>query len=417
MSKREQPPRSTLEAGLDGLTLKDVSLDTAAVTARLHFTGTRTEPLVPAICHSSTYILEKVEDFLGALTDGGFVYSRLSNQTGESAECAINALEQGAGSLVFSSGMGAVSAILFGFLKTGDHVICQNPVYSGTMSLLKQMQASFNIEVTWVKAGTSVEEYKRNLKGNTKMLIGETPCNPELSILDLAAFGALGRSLENVVTVVDCTFASPYLQQALKHGIDISMHSCTKYMGGHSDMIAGCVTTRTVEQWRLLKKMQGSIGACLSPHDASLLLRGLKTLPLRMRKHSENALRLAEFLEAHPKVLRVSYPGLASHPGHAVAQQQMTAFGGMIMADVAGGVAGGKMFVESLKLGKLAVSLGGVETIVEHVYTMSHGPYLLSAEEIKEAGVTPGMVRISVGIEDCEDLLKDFAQALDKVQV
>ncbi|KAK7498146.1 hypothetical protein BaRGS_00010734, partial [Batillaria attramentaria] len=299
--KRESPARSTLDAKLQDLGLNDVTPDTAAVSARLHFTGTPTQPIVPPIFHSSTYILDKVEDFLGCLKDGGSIYSRLSNTTTEAAEAAINALEQGAGSLVYSSGMGAVSAIFFAFLKTGDHVVCQNPVYSGTMDLLKQFSKKYNIEVTWVKAGCPAEDYKKNVKANTKLLIGETPCNPEMSILDLKAFGELSKSLDNVLTMVDGTFASPYLQNILSYGIDLAMHSCTKYMGGHSDLIAGCITTRTLDQWKLLKKAQGSVGACLSPHDASLLLRGLKTLPLRMKKHSENALKIAEFLEKHPK--------------------------------------------------------------------------------------------------------------------
>ncbi|XP_025076179.1 uncharacterized protein LOC112553282 [Pomacea canaliculata] len=417
MSKRKTPAQSTLEEKVHGLSLQDVSLDTAAVSARLHFQGTVTYPLVPPVYHSSTYVLDKVEDFLGALQDGGAVYSRLSNFTNDSVECAINALEQGAGSLVFSSGMGAISAIFFAFLKAGDHVVCQNPVYSGTMDLLKMFASNFNVEVSWVKAGCSVDEYRKLVRKNTRMLFGETPCNPEMSILDLKEFGELGRSLDNVLTVVDGTFASPYLQQILKFGIDISVHSCTKYMGGHSDLIAGCLTTRTMDQWRLLKKLQTSMGACLSPHDGSLLLRGLKTLPLRMKKHSENAQKVAEFLENHPKVLRVRYPGLVSHPGHEVAKRQMTAFGGMIMADVAGGVAGGKAFAENLRVAKLAVSLGGVETILEHAYSMSHGPYLLSEEEIKEAGITLGMLRISIGIEDAQDIINDFEQALARIQV
>ncbi|KAL8613880.1 hypothetical protein ACOMHN_032870 [Nucella lapillus] len=409
--------RSTFEVGVSGLSLNDVSKDTAAVSARLHVRGTPTHPVVPPITHSSTYRLDKVDDFLEALQDGGTVYSRIANLTTESAECVINAMERGAGTLTFSSGMSAISAIFIGFLRAGDHVVCQNPAYSGTMDLLKYMRDNFNISVSWVEAGAGVEQYRQCLRPNTRLLIGETPCNPAMSILDIEAFGQLGQSVEGLLTMVDGTFASPYLQTPIKYGIDLSVHSCTKFLGGHSDLLAGCVTTRTLEQWSRLKKMQGSVGACLSPHDASLLLRGMRTLPLRMKKHSDNAMKVAQYLQNHPKVLRVAYPGLPAHPGHEVAKRQMTLFGGLIMAEIAGGVTGGKVFVENLRVGLLAVSLGSVETLVEQPYTMTHGPYLMSEEETREAGITPGMVRISVGLEDADDLIKDFERVLEKIEV
>ncbi|XP_041377156.1 L-methionine gamma-lyase-like [Gigantopelta aegis] len=409
------PAKSDLAKGLHGLSLDDVSMDTRTVSVRYHYEGTPSEPLTPPIYHSSTYKLGHVEDFITVMKEGGSVYSRLSNLTTESAECQINLLEEGAGSIVFASGMAAVSTFLFAFLKTGDHVVCCLPVYSGTQTLLRDV-GKFGIEVSWVPAGCSMDEYKKAVKPNTKLLYGETPANPEMSILDLEEFGKLGQSLEGVFTIVDATFASPYLQQPMKYGIDFSLHSCTKYMGGHSDLIGGCITTRTVDQWKKLKKWQTSVGSMLSPHDASLLIRGVKTLPIRMRRHSENAQKVAHHLDQHPKVLRVMYPGLPSHPQHEVARKQMSrGFGGMLMVDVAGGEAGGKIVCESLRIVQLAVSLGGTESIIEHAITMSHGRYLLSEEEIRQNRITPGMLRVSIGLEDPDDLIRDFDQALAKI--
>ncbi|XP_071085507.1 L-methionine gamma-lyase-like [Haliotis cracherodii] len=417
MANKRPPARSDLDKGLNGLHLNDVALDTRALRARFTYEGTATEPLVPPIYHSSTYKLKSVDDFLKVMQEGGSVYSRLANTTTESTECAINALEGGAGSLVFASGMAAVSTVFLALLDMGDHVVMNVPVYSGSQTLLKELVRKFGLEVTWVPAGCSIEEFRRSVKANTKMIYGESPCNPDMSVLDFEEFGKLGSSLDGVISVVDATFGSCYLQQPIKHGIDISLHSCTKYMGGHSDLIAGCVTTKTVDLWKRIKKWQTSLGCMLSPHDSSLLLRGLKTLPIRMKKHSENAMAVAKYLEGHPKVNRVMYPGLPSHPGHEVARKQMAAFGGMIMADVKGGVEGGRTVAESLRIVTLAVSLGGVESILEHPITMSHGPYLLTPAEIEENRVTPGQLRISIGIEDPEDLIADFKQALDKVDV
>ncbi|XP_046553588.1 L-methionine gamma-lyase-like [Haliotis rubra] len=417
MAEKRPPARSDLEKGVNGLHLNDVALDTRALRPRFHYDGTVTEPLVPPIYHSSTYKLKSVDDFLKVMHEGGSVYSRLSNITTESTESAINALEGGAGSLVFASGMAAISTVFLALLQKGDHIVMNVPVYSGSQVLLKRLVRKFGLGVSWVPAGCSVDEYRRNIKPNTKIIYGESPCNPDMSILDFEEFGKLSSSLDGVISVVDSTFGSCYLQQPNKHGIDISLHSCTKYMGGHSDLIAGSVTTRTVDLWERLKTWQTSLGCMLSPHDSSLLLRGLKTLPIRMKKHSENAMAVAKYLEGHPKVNRVMYPGLPSHPGHEVAKKQMTSFGGMIMADIKGGVAGGRAVAESLRIVTLAVSLGGVESILEHPITMTHGSYLLTPEEIAENRITPGQLRISIGIEDADDLIADFKQALDKVVV
>ncbi|XP_046569518.1 L-methionine gamma-lyase-like [Haliotis rubra] len=297
--KKRPPARSDLEKGVNGLHLNDVALDTRALRPRFHYDGTVTEPLVPPIYHSSTYKLKSVDDFLKVMHEGGSVYSRLSNITTESTESAINALEGGAGSLVFASGMAAISTVFLALLQKGDHIVMNVPVYSGSQVLLKRLVSKFGLEVSWVPAGCSVDEYRRNIKPNTKIIYGESPCNPDMSILDFEEFGKLSSSLDGVISVVDSTFGSCYLQQPNKYGIDISLHSCTKYMGGHSDLIAGSVTTRTVDLWENSRRGKRALA---SPHDSSLLLRGLKTLPIRMKKHSENAMAVAKYLEGHPKV-------------------------------------------------------------------------------------------------------------------
>ncbi|KAK3778070.1 hypothetical protein RRG08_044686 [Elysia crispata] len=416
LSIRETPAKSDYDQGLRGLTLDDVTPNSALVSCQHAFTGTRTTPIVTPIYHSVTYIMDKLEDAMSCFVDGGAIYSRISNPTCEATECAINALERGAGSLTFASGMAAVSSVFLGFLKTGDHVVYQMPCYPGTATALKHMAAHYQVELTYVTE-VATEEFEKALRPNTKLVWLETPCNPNVLVVDIKAIIDLVKP-RGILVGVDSTFASPYHQQPIKLGADFAMHSCSKYIGGHLDLIAGCVTTSTMEQWRVLKHMQSSFGNMLSPHDASLVLRGLRTLPLRMKKHSENALQLARFLDEHPKVERVHYPGLESHPQHEVAKKQMMGgFSAMIMAEIKGGSKGGATVAEGVRIFKLAVSLGGAQSILEHPYTMTHGRYLLSDAETKLSGVTPGMLRISVGIEDVEDLIADFKQALDKVDL
>ncbi|XP_070576155.1 L-methionine gamma-lyase-like [Ptychodera flava] len=236
-----------------------------------------------------------------------------------------------------------------------------------------------------------------------------------MAITDLENFGRLGNSLPGVVTMVDSTFASPYLQLPLKHGVDVSIHSCTKYLGGHSDVLAGFVSTRRLDLLEKLSTYQKSMGSVLSPFDAYLLLRGVRTLHVRMDRHSSNALKIAQYLERHPKVSKVNYPGLPSHPHHKTAKKQMKQFGGMMSFELKGGLKAGKTFVESLKLPHLAVSLGGVESLIEHPASMTHGEALLGAKAFKKSGIPEGLVRFSVGIEHVEDLLRDIEQALHRI--
>ena len=336
------PAKSQLD-GLPEDMASKLSMDTKATSTRFVHPGT--EPLVPPITHSSTYLMSSVDEYLRILKESGYIYGRLGTPNSDAAECAINALEEGAGTLVFGSGMAAISAALICFLKAGDHVVCQSPCYSATFDMLDKILAKYGVETSWVPAGCSVEEYENKIKDNTKLLYGETPCNPMLAILDLQKFGALGTA-KGILTIVDGTFASPFLQQSLKLGIDISMHSCTKYLGGHSDLTAGCLTFKKVEHWKMMKRYQSTLGMQLSPHDASLLLRGIKTIHVRMPRHCSNAMKVAQFLEKHPKVKDIRYPGLQSHPQHTLAKSQMKDYSGMIAVEVKGGVDGGKAFVE-----------------------------------------------------------------------
>ncbi|XP_061163568.1 L-methionine gamma-lyase-like [Saccostrea echinata] len=416
MSTKWFPPQSNFERGVDGLRIDDVTADTVATSSRYAFTsGPETEPLVPPIFHASTYKLRSVDDYLKVLEEGGYIYSRFSNFNRDSVQAAINDIEGGKGTLVFCTGMAAISTAFLSFLKSGDHIVANNPCYSGTYDMVTNILPRYGIEYTFVPTGCPVEEYRKHVKPNTRMLYGETPCNPSMAVLDLEEFGKLGRSLDNVLTIVDSTFASPYLQPVIKHGIDISMHSCTKYLGGHSDLVAGCLTFTSVDLWKTVLHFQTTMGTTLSPYDASLLLRGIKTLHLRMDKHSSNAQKVAEFLENHPKVERVMYPGLPSHPQHQIAKKQMKMFSGMIAAEIKGGVQGGKILVENVRLIQLAISLGGVESLIEHPATMTHGPMLMTSEDRLSGGITDGLVRISIGIEDADDLIKDLKQALDKI--
>ncbi|XP_078607862.1 L-methionine gamma-lyase-like [Branchiostoma floridae x Branchiostoma japonicum] len=391
----------------------DLHFDTLAVMARPPAVSTR--PIAPSIETTSTYVMDTVDEYVHKLENKGYIYSRHGGPTQDGAAYSINQLEGGYGTLVFSSGMAAVSTVLLSLLKGGDHVICQMPVYAGTMKFLQRAMLKFDVEVTWVKAG-SVEEFAKNIKDNTKLLWGESPANPLCTILDLEEFGRLGQTREGLITVVDSTFAGPYHQQPLRHGVDVSMNSCTKYLGGHCDLLAGALSTSREHLFETFYTWQQMLGNNLSPFDAFLLHRGTQSLHVRMDRHSSNAMHLANFLQKHPKVERVFYPGLPSHPQHEVAKRVMgNGYSGMMSFEVKGGEQAGKTFVESVRVIKLAVSLGGVESLVEHPATMTHGRYMISDLERDMGDITPGLIRFSVGIENVQDLENDLAQALDKI--
>ncbi|XP_048576624.1 cystathionine gamma-synthase isoform X2 [Nematostella vectensis] len=345
----------------------------------------------------------------------GYLYSRWNNPTVDAAAQTLNALEGGVGTLLFSSGMAAISTALLSLLKAGDHVVAPKIVYSGTLALLQTVLPRYGIEVTLV-TGDSMESYQEAVKPSTKVIYGETPCNPTMAVLDLEAFAQLGMSLgEGVATMVDSTFGSPFNQAPLRHGIDVSIHSCTKYLGGHSDLVAGSLSVSSTHLLKKFHEYQKFFGGCLSPFDGYLLLRGIKTLHVRMERHNSNALEIAKFLENHEKVSVVNYPGLPSNPGHLIAKKQMRGFSGMVSFEVKGGLQEAVKFAESLKLVKLAVSLGGTDSLVEVVSCMTHPDKYVTPEMKAEAGVSDSLIRISVGLEHVEDLKQDIAQALDQM--
>ncbi len=349
---------------------------------------------------TSTYVQEE----LGK--NKGYEYARVSNPTRTVLERQIAALEGGKEGFAFASGMAAIST-LFALLKAGDHVIVSRNVYGGTYRLGKLVLNNFNLDFEFVDT-TDLSNIKRTLRQNTRMVFIETPTNPTMEITDLTGAAKLCKD-RNVLSVVDNTFATPYLQNPLEHGIDVVVHSATKYLNGHSDMLGGLVVLSNAEIVDRLRFLQKSIGGILSPFEAWMCLRGIKTLAVRMDRHNRNAMEVASFLAKHRKVKKVNYPGLVSHPQHRLAKKQMRGFGGMISFDL-GSLEKAKNFLKRVKLCSLAESLGGVETLISHPATMTHAS--VPNEERNRIGVTDGLVRISVGIEDLEDIIADIKSAL-----
>ncbi len=336
----------------------------------------------------------------------GYVYSRVMNPTRTALEKNIAALEGGKHGLAFASGMAAVTAIMH-LLKKGDHVVMSHNVYGGTYRVSQFVLTDFGLLFDYVNT-TDLKLVRRAIKRSTRMLFIESPTNPTMEVSDLRGIVRIGRE-RKVLTVVDNTFATPYLQKPLKFGVDIIVHSATKYLNGHSDMLGGVIVVNDDRLNDRLRFIQKSVGGVLSPFDAWLCLRGTKTLALRMRKHIENAKEVADFLDRHPKVKKVHYPGLPSHPQHQLAKRQMEGFGGMISFDV-GDLKTAKKLLKNVRICALAESLGGVESLISHPATMTHAS--VPAAQRKRIGVTDGLVRISVGIEDVEDIIEDLRRAL-----
>lgn len=333
-------------------------------------------------------------------------YTRWGNPTTEVWEKVMADLEGGQRGLAFASGMAAVSTTLLGLLSPGDHVVAGSSLYTATTKVLSADLPGIGINVDFVDP-TDPEAFARAAGKTTRMFYIETPTNPTMLLTDLVAVCRTADEM-GIVTVVDNTFATPYNQKPLAIGADVVIHSATKYLCGHTDVIGGCVVTDAETAERLWHK-RTLLGGSLDPFAAWLLLRGIKTLALRMERHNRNALAVARALESHPGVSRVIYPGLSSHSQHELAARQMSGFGGMVAFEVAGGRAAGVRLVESTRLAILAVSLGGVETLIEHPASMSHAP--LTDEQLRRAGIPPGLIRLSVGIEDPDDLIADLQRA------
>ncbi len=356
---------------------------------------------ITPIYQTSTY----THDGLGK--HKGYDYSRADNPTRHTLEVALASLENGKHGLCFASGLAATSTVLF-MLKAGDEVVTGDDLYGGTVRLFDRVFSSFNIKFTYVD-GTNPKNFESAITAKTKLIWLETPTNPLLRLTDIKEVSKIARS-KKVIMAVDNTFASPYFQKPLDLGADLVVHSTTKYLGGHSDVVGGAIITSNDDLFQKLKFYQKSVGAVPGPFDSWLVLRGIKTLGVRMRKHEENAMKIAEFLEKHPKVKKVNYPGLKSHSQHELAKKQMSGFGGMISFEVNGGKDLVKKIVESTKLFALAESLGGVESLIGHPVTMTHAE--VPQEHKDKLGITESLIRISVGIEDSKDLIEDLKQAL-----
>jgi cystathionine gamma-synthase len=360
----------------------------------------QTGAVVTPIYQVSTY----KQDGVGGLR-GGYEYSRSANPTRAALEENLAALEGGSRGLAFASGLAAEDCLLRTALTPGDHVVIPNDAYGGTFRLFSKVAERWGVQ--WSVADTSdVQAVRDAVRPQTKLIWVETPSNPLLGITDIAALAGVARQA-GVRLVVDNTFASPYLQQPLALGADVVVHSTTKYMGGHSDVVGGALVTSDATLGEELAYHQNAMGAVAGPFDAWLVMRGIKTLAVRMDRHSGNAGRIAEMLAGHPKVTRVLYPGLASHPGHEVAAKQMRDFGGMVSFQVAGGEDAAVAVCDRAGLFTLGESLGGVESLIEHPGRMTHASAAGSALE-----VPADLVRISVGIESVDDLMEDLRQAL-----
>jgi len=338
---------------------------------------------------------------------GGYEYSRTGNPTRHALEKRLAALENAKYGLAFASGLAAEATLLISLLKKGDHIIAFDDLYGGTRRLFNQTLSSFGLKFTYLDV-RYLENVERAIKRNTRMIWLETPTNPLMKLCDVRAISKIARE-QNVITVVDNTFMSPYFQNPLDLGADIALHSTTKYLGGHSDVVGGAIMLSNEELYSKLKFNQNAIGAVPSPFDCFLVLRGIKTLALRMERHNYNALKIAEYLESHPRVEKVNYPGLKSHPQHELAKKQMTGFGGILSFQIKGNLKDVKNFVKKLKIIAIAESLGGVESLVDHPALMTHAS--LTKEEREKIGITDNLLRLSVGIEDVEDLIADLNQA------
>ncbi len=380
-----------------------MEFDTTAVRGKSKPDPT-TGAIIPPLYQTATYVLEEIG------RDKGFDYTRSSNPTRQELEKHLAAIEGGKHAIAFSSGMASADSCMK-LLRQGDHVVCCDDVYGGTARLFNNLMTNYGVEFTYVDS-QDASQVSGAIRPETKMVWIETPTNPLLKVTDLEAVGEIAEA-RDLLYVVDTTFATPVFLRPLEYGADIVLHSTTKYLSGHNQLIGGVVITNRQDLFESLKYIQKSVGAVPSPFDCWLTILGLKTLHLRMRRHWESAERIAGYLENHPKVSKVIYPGLESHPMHEVARAQMSGFSGMISFELVGGLEAGKKLMNSVELCLLAESLGAVETMITHPATMTHAE--VPREERLARGFEDGLVRLSVGIEDAGDLIADLEQAFEKV--
>jgi len=366
------------------------------------------------IFQSSTFEFESAEEgarcFLGE--SDGYIYTRLGNPTINALEKIVAELEGGFGGIGTSSGMGAINTVYMALLSKGDHMISSDAVYGPSRVIMEEHYSRYGVESTYVTT-SDISNIKKAIKPNSKVLFIETPANPTVEITDIKACAEIAKE-HGLILVVDNTFSSPYLQRPLELGADVVLHSMTKFINGHADIVGGMVVAKTKEMHKKLRSMMTALGCNLDPHQSYLVIRGLKTLAIRIDRAQQNAQKIAEYLEKHPKVEWVRYPGLPSHPQYELGKKQMDGPGALISFGLKGGFEAGKTMMNNVKISILAVSLGGVESLIEHPASMTHSK--VSKEDKQKAGITDGLVRYSAGIEDINDLLWDLEQALEKVK-
>ena len=372
--------------------------------------------LATPIYQTSTFIFDSADQggrrFAGE--EKGYMYTRLGNPTNTQVENKLALLENAEACVSAASGMGAITSCLWSILKAGDHVVAANTLYGCTFAYLSHGLTRYGVEVTFVDT-RDPENVRNAMKDNTKLVYLETPANPTLGISDIETISKIAHEKEDCMVVVDNTFCTPYLQRPLDLGADAVVHSATKYLNGHGDVIAGfvCGTKEFIEEVRLFG-VKDMTGASLSPFDAFLINRGMKTLEIRMDRHCENAQKVAEFLQTHPAVEKVYYPGLKDFPQYELAKKQMKLPGAMISFEIKGDLEDGKKIMDTVELCSLAVSLGDTETLIQHPASMTHSPY--TPEEREASGISDGLIRLSIGLETVEDIIADLKMALDSIK-
>lgn len=393
--------------------LKNKAFSTKAVHGGYH--KNEHGALATPIYQTSTFVFDSAEQggkrFAGE--EDGYIYTRLGNPTNTQVEEKLALLEGAEAAVSTASGIGAITSAIWPIVAKGDHIIAAKTLYGCTFAFLEHGISRFGVEVDFVDT-RDPENIRKAIKGNTKIIYLETPANPNMYLSDIKAICDIAHQEEECIVIVDNTYCTPYIQRPIELGADVVVHSATKYLNGHGDVIAGFVVGKK-EYIDLVRSVgiKDMTGASLSPFDAYLINRGMKTLEVRMQRHCENAQIVAEFLEAHPKVMSIQYPGLKSFAQYALAKKQMSSSGAMIVFEVEGGLQAGKKIMNSVELCTLAVSLGDCETLIQHPASMTHSPY--TPEEQKASDITEGMVRLSVGLEDPQDIIVDLKRCLDQL--
>jgi len=405
-----------MRGGLGGLTMGDVRKPAGPNTTAIH-AGAHRDPATgavsPPIYQTSSFAFADCRQGAArfAREEDGFIYTRMGNPTIARLEEAVSELEGGAGALATSSGMAALCTVAFALLNAGDHLVGTSSVYGPSRVVMERDFSRFGVTSDFVDT-SDLDAIREVLRPETRLIFIETPANPTIVLSDIAAIARIAHD-HGALLMVDNTFATPLLQRPLALGADLVMHSMTKFINGHTDVVAGMIVPGSQALLDRIRPVHSYLGACMDPHQAWLTLRGLRTIGMRVRTAQDNAARVAAFLEGHPKVQWVRYPGLPSHPQHALAQRQMDGAGSLVSFEVRGGVDGGSRLLDSVRLMTLAVSLGGIETLIQHPASMTHAA--MSREHRLAAGISDGLVRLSIGCEDVDDLIADLEQAFEAV--